>query len=110
VAPVTETPVAAAPAIPIVEKAAATRRPPPVRERAGGRDRPRPAERGPAPAPERPAPERIVAREQDRFADRDRPRRFRDDDLGPPVTGFGDEVPSFMLASAHVTEETELDA
>jgi superfamily II DNA/RNA helicase len=112
--PVRETPVAAAPANPIVEKAAATRRPPPVRERAGGRDRPRPVE----PAPERPTTDRIAAREPDRFADRDRPRRFRDDDLGPPVTGFGDEVPSFMLiaarprktASAHVTEETELDA
>jgi hypothetical protein len=24
-------------------------------------------------------------------------RRWRDDDLGPPVTGFGDEVPAFML-------------
>jgi hypothetical protein len=26
-----------------------------------------------------------------------RDRRWRDDDLGPSVTGFGDEVPAFMM-------------
>ncbi len=35
-------------------------------------------------------------RERDRF--RDRPRR--EEDLGPPVLGFGDETPAFMLVAA----------
>jgi superfamily II DNA/RNA helicase len=53
------------------------------------------------PRPER-APEARFDRppafrpERDRY--RDRPRR--DDDLGPPVLGFGDEVPAFMLVAA----------
>ncbi|MCQ8241382.1 DEAD/DEAH box helicase [Rhizosaccharibacter radicis] len=32
----------------------------------------------------------------DRRGGRDRDRRFRQDDLGPSVLGFGDEVPAFM--------------
>jgi hypothetical protein len=49
--------------------------------------------------------------QQDRFQDRNRPygerndrggrERFRrDDDLGPAVMGFGDEIPAFMLITA----------
>jgi superfamily II DNA/RNA helicase len=33
----------------------------------------------------------------------DRPRgRYRDDDLGPSVVGFGDDVPAFMIIKRHV--------
>jgi superfamily II DNA/RNA helicase len=47
-----------------------------------------------------PRPEPVAARapeppRYDRAAPRE--RRWRDDDLGPSVTGFGDEVPAFML-------------
>ncbi|HEX3348696.1 MAG TPA: DEAD/DEAH box helicase [Acetobacteraceae bacterium] len=40
-----------------------------------------------------------------------RERRFRDDDLGPAVRGFGDEVPAFMLVAArpHRHPETVRD-
>ncbi len=83
-------------------------------------DRPRPEGR-PAPQPmpvnapqpemsfERPAdprPERVAQPERgfDRGRDRDRNagrERFRrDDDLGPAVVGFGDEIPAFMLVAA----------
>ena len=60
---------------------------------------PPPTPRAPA-AYEREAPirEREVSRDQDR--DRNSPRREfrrRDEDLGPSVVGFGDDVPSFML-------------
>jgi superfamily II DNA/RNA helicase len=52
-------------------------------------------------APREPSPREIVAREPERMAGRDRaPRRegrYRDDDLGPSVQGFGDDVPAFML-------------
>ena len=44
---------------------------------------------------ERPERSRPIAR------DRDRNERYRrDDDLGPPVQGFGDDVPAFMLLRA----------
>ncbi len=49
-------------------------------------------QRAPAPPPELAAP---IAARQERPA-RDQ-RRWRDDDLGPSVTGFGDDVPAFML-------------
>jgi superfamily II DNA/RNA helicase len=68
------------------EKPAATPRP----EKAP-RQEPR-AERPPAP-PREPEPAfRAEAPRADRA-----PRRYRDDDLGPSVTGFGDEVPAFMM-------------
>jgi len=47
----------------------------------------------PAPRFDRNAPFR-----SDRDRGRDRPRR--DDDLGPSVVGFGDEIPAFMLVAA----------
>jgi hypothetical protein len=52
--------------------------------------------------PVRPA---VIERNFERPRDRDRDRggreRFRrDDDLGPSVLGFGDEVPAFMLVAA----------
>jgi superfamily II DNA/RNA helicase len=73
---------------------------PQAEPRAAQPSRPRPAEpRAPAarPAPpERPPlPERAPRdRGYEEFRRRD---RGRDDDLGPSVTGFGDEVPAFML-------------
>ena len=45
---------------------------------------------------------------------RDGPRRFRrDDDLGPPVLGFGDDVPAFMMLRTRAPrpiETTETEA
>ena len=76
-------------------------------------------------------PERMTERAPDRAPDRDRPRferperteRFdrdqrreryrRDDDLGPAVLGFGDDVPAFMLITARkrpVTHHTHSHA
>ena len=89
----------------------------PVTERPARRERP-------ARAPGRDAgrePVREVAREAARPArdfDRPRERRYRDDDLGPSVTGFGDEVPAFMLVAARPRrdavaargEEAEIEA
>ncbi len=50
-------------------------------------------------APERAAEPRFDrAPRFDRDRNRDRPRR--DDDLGPSVLGFGDEIPAFMLVAA----------
>jgi superfamily II DNA/RNA helicase len=46
-------------------------------------------------APRARAPEPV--RSEARFDRAPRERRWRDDDLGPSVTGFGDEVPAFML-------------
>jgi superfamily II DNA/RNA helicase len=72
----------------------------------GGRDRPQAAER-PAPAVLRPEaaairdevvrrPEPVI--EAVRAEPRpQRERRWRDDDLGPSVVGFGDDVPAFMM-------------
>jgi superfamily II DNA/RNA helicase len=50
-----------------------------------------PIERAPEPRFERPQGQRF---------DRNRDRPRRDDDLGPAVLGFGDEVPAFMLVAA----------
>jgi superfamily II DNA/RNA helicase len=42
--------------------------------------------------------DREPRRDRDRDRDRDRePRRYRQEDLGPSVVGFGDAVPAFML-------------
>ena len=75
----------AEPVEPVLAAEAAAPRP--RRERTP-RERPRDAER-----PKEPA------REPDRFRDRPprREGRSRDDDLGPSVQGFGDDVPAFML-------------
>jgi superfamily II DNA/RNA helicase len=54
-------------------------------------------------------------REEPRWVEprRDEPRRYRrDDDLGPSVVGFGDEVPAFMLLRTrppHAPENRETD-
>ena len=62
-------------------------------------------------------PERSEERRPDRNDDRRRDFRRRDDDLGPAVLGFGDDVPAFMLvvarprrhhtATPEVTEDLE---
>jgi superfamily II DNA/RNA helicase len=55
-------------------------------------------------------------REEPRWVEprRDEPRRYRrDDDLGPPVVGFGDDVPAFMLLRTRppqAAENPEADA
>jgi superfamily II DNA/RNA helicase len=55
-------------------------------------------------------------REEPRWVEprRDEPRRYRrDDDLGPSVVGFGDDVPAFMLLRSRppqVAESQETDA
>ncbi len=60
-----------------------------------------------------PAPVREVAAERSRERPPRREGRYRDDDLGPSVQGFGDDVPAFMLirspiraAQARQTEDT----
>jgi superfamily II DNA/RNA helicase len=58
-----------------------------------------------APRPERdaePRQDRAAQFRPDRAPDRDRyrDRPRREEDLGPPVLGFGDEVPAFMLVAA----------
>ncbi len=85
-------------------------------------DSPPPARRGRSPRTEvaetsprdrRPREPVPVARELSRPPRRD--TRYRDDDLGPAVQGFGDDVPAFMLirsparsADARRREETSL--
>ncbi len=66
-------------------------------ERGGERDRSARIERETAEAAAR--PDREPRRERDRDRDRDagRERRYRQEDLGPAVKGFGDAVPAFML-------------
>jgi superfamily II DNA/RNA helicase len=44
-----------------------------------------------------PAPVREVAAERSRERPPRREGRYRDDDLGPSVQGFGDDVPAFMM-------------
>jgi len=70
------------------------------------------------PEPMRPGPVRAEPVRQD-YADRGprRDPRRRDDDLGPSVQGFGEEVPAFMLVAArprraqgHRVEELETEA
>lgn len=58
-----------------------------------------------------PERERKPARDWDKDRDRDRPRgRFRDDDLGPSVVGFGEETPAFMLVAARPRRDVERNA
>ncbi|GAC1340087.1 MAG: hypothetical protein NVSMB18_09490 [Acetobacteraceae bacterium] len=64
------------------------------------RDEPR---REPARAETRRDEPRSADRGGDRSRDRFRDRGRRDDDLGPAVLGFGDEVPAFMLLRARAT-------
>uniref|UniRef100_UPI0038D0AFE5 DEAD/DEAH box helicase n=1 Tax=Neoroseomonas terrae TaxID=424799 RepID=UPI0038D0AFE5 len=66
----------------------------PRRERDRDRDRDARIERETA---EPARGDREPRRERDRDRDRDRDRRYRQEDLGPPVKGFGDVVPAFML-------------
>jgi superfamily II DNA/RNA helicase len=80
-----------------------------------------PAPRGRAPHQRAPQPEPALARERPREDQakredhrRDEPRRYRrDDDLGPSVVGFGDDVPAFMMLrrrTARAAEDREIDA
>jgi hypothetical protein len=49
-------------------------------------------------------------REEPRWVEprRDEPRRYRrDDDLGPSVVGFGDDVPAFMFLRTRPPETAE---
>ena len=68
-------------------------------------------------APEAPQPAPLPRQREIPTRDRDRsgPRREfhrRDDDLGPSVVGFGDDVPAFMLISArgkhHAAQELDM--
>jgi superfamily II DNA/RNA helicase len=75
--------------------------------------RPRP-EPPPAPLPQREAEPRREPAPRREAAPRREPRR-RDDDLGPAVKGFGDEMPAFMLlrqrrAAKPAMEEGESEA
>jgi superfamily II DNA/RNA helicase len=69
----------------------------------------------PVPARDRPR-EDLPSREDHRREDhrRDEPRRYRrDDDLGPSVVGFGDDVPAFMMLRRRTTraaEDREIEA
>jgi superfamily II DNA/RNA helicase len=82
-----------------LEDATAIAIPVPKRPRRG---KAAPAKSAPAPMPvDTPQPELAETRPPPaRDRDRRRERYRRDDDLGPPVLGFGDEVPAFMLLRA----------
>jgi superfamily II DNA/RNA helicase len=107
-------------------KAAAREKPPPREKAARGK----PVREKPAaekPVREKPAPQPRAAKQKPeprrepppppREAPRRDPRR-RDNDLGPAVTGFGDEMPAFMslrrrparVAASPSIEETETEA
>ena len=89
----------------------------PVRSQPPRRQRSRPepaAERPPERVPER-APERVAdrsPRRDDRRDERRDDRRPRQDDNGPNVLGFGDDIPAFMLlptrASRPSTNQADL--
>ncbi len=86
----------------------------PARRARGGKPDRKTPDRAPRPAPAaveapveiahetpRPRPDRAPNRPEPRFErpqhrDHTRDHRRRDDDLGPPVLGFGDDVPAFM--------------
>ena len=100
------------------ERAPREARPP--REDRGPRDRdrarpPRPERAAEAPRHEQP---RVETRSAEPFRPmpyNERPRRYRDDDLGPSVTGFGDDIPAFMLLPkrakrTHVQEHEQDEA
>ena len=85
-------PKEAAPELPMLETLPDTA-PEPVPEKAPEPRRARTKRSEPRPEP-RPEPAAPV------FAARERPRRegrYRDEDLGPAVQGFGDDVPAFMM-------------
>jgi superfamily II DNA/RNA helicase len=67
---------------------------PPARDRSPDRPRTRDAAPRTRPPREEPARERPPAREERRPDDR---QRWRKDDPGPAVVGFGDDVPAFMM-------------
>jgi superfamily II DNA/RNA helicase len=90
---IAEVPVAAAPEKVVAEAPA----PAPRRERERDRDRPRRDDR---PREDRPREER--GRDERRFR--------RDDDLGPRVMGFGDDIPAFMLIAPRRRVATSPDA
>jgi len=90
--------------------AAPETRPEPARSETGRVEAPR-RERRPEPAVERTGGERSPRRD-----DRRDDRRPRQDDAGPNVVGFGDEVPAFMLlpmrslhpaSASHADEEAD---
>ena len=58
---------------------------------------------------DRGAPRRREREADDRMRPRDEPRRHfrRDDDLGPAVLGFGDDVPAFMLLRSRTARVPE---
>jgi len=98
---------------------------PPRRARGGKPDRKAP-DRAPRPAPvaaaapaevvreaPRPRPERAPSRPEPRFErpahrDQTRDHRRRDDDLGPAVIGFGDDVPAFMTLPLRANRAPDL--
>jgi superfamily II DNA/RNA helicase len=85
------------------ERAAQPELPVMAEERPSHRDEPRRSE------PHRSEPHRSEPRRDDFRRERYR----RDDDLGPAVVGFGDDVPAFMFLRArspHVAETRETDA
>ena len=89
----------------------------PVREtRARSDDRPRREDRPrrderPREEDRRPRDEDRRPRGDDRSRSRDEPRRFRrDDDLGPAVMGFGDDVPAFMMLRSRKPAQSGVDA
>ncbi len=108
-------PEAQAPEAEVVDVAAEAPAPRTRRERPERSERPertertaRPARTERAPAP-RAQPEPRYQAEPLRDAPRPREeprRRYRDDDLGPPVLGMGDHVPSFMMRPVRLTKTT----
>ncbi len=70
------------------------------RERAARRDQPR-RDEGRRDEPRRDEPRRDESRrDEPRRDEQPRRGRGRDDDLGPSVRGFGDDVPAFMMVAA----------
>jgi superfamily II DNA/RNA helicase len=69
--------------------------------------KPKPAKAPPRPAPvEKPEPVAVAESPRPPPARQDRaPREYRrrDDDLGPSVTGFGEDIPAFMLLPRRAT-------
>jgi hypothetical protein len=72
-----------------------------------------PRERRPREQPPVREPAPVIAAERSRERPPRREGRYRDDDLGPSVQGFGDDVPAFMLirspiraTQARQTEDT----
>ncbi len=83
-------------------KAAAREKPAPREKAVREKPAPQPRAARPKPEPPREPPAREAPHREPpppREAPRREPRR-RDDDLGPAVKGFGDEVPAFMLLRA----------